>query len=54
MIRRLKFLEFPGGSDYREVEFAIGERKGKWDITFVFLPGSNFDFKSFRFIPEQV
>jgi beta-galactosidase len=49
-----EILEFPGGSEYKEVEFAIGERKGKWNITFVFLPGSNFDFKSFRFIPEQV
>ncbi len=26
--------------------------KGKQDIAFVFLPGSNFDFKAFRFIGE--
>lgn len=29
-------------------EFALPERSGKWDLTFVFLPGSNFDFEWFQ------
>ena len=29
-------------------EFALKERTGKWDLTFVFLPGSNFDFEWFE------
>ena len=45
-----EILEFPETSEYKEATFQIDNRKGKWDITFVFLPGSDFDFKSFRFI----
>ena len=45
-----EILEFPQTSEYKEVTFQIDNRKGKWDITFVFLPGSDFDFKTFRFI----
>ena len=44
-----EILEFPQSDEYKEVTFQIGERKGKWDITFVFLPGSDFDFSTFRF-----
>ncbi|SFC21792.1 DUF4982 domain-containing protein [Butyrivibrio sp. YAB3001] len=44
-----EILEFPQTDEYSEVTFEIGEKKGNWDISFVFLPGSNFDFKSFRF-----
>lgn len=29
-------------------EFALKERTGKWDLTFVFLPGSHFDFEWFE------
>ena len=45
-----EILEFPKTSEYKEVTFPIANRKGKWDITFVFLPGSDFDFKTFRFM----
>ncbi len=44
-----EILEFPQTSEYKEVTFPIETRKGKWDITFVFLPGCDFDFKTFRF-----
>ena len=44
-----EILEFEQCSDYTERKFAISERKGIWNASFVFLPGSNFDFKSFRF-----
>ena len=42
-------LEFPQSAEYTKVSFPISEKKGRYDISFVFLPGSNFDFKSFRF-----
>ena len=29
-------------------EFPLKERTGKWDLTFVFLPGSHFDFEWFE------
>ena len=45
-----EILEFPQSDEYKEVTFQIGEKKGLWDISFVFLPGSDFDFRSFRFL----
>lgn len=44
-----QILEFPESADYTEAEFALEPVDGKWDVTFVFLPGSSFDFDSFRF-----
>ena len=44
-----EILEFKQSSDYEEQSFEIAKRTGTWNISFVFLPGSNFDFKSFRF-----
>ena len=42
-------LEFPHTTDYEEKTFALSPVKGRQKISFVFLPGSNFDFKWFRF-----
>ena len=42
-------VAFPGSEDYREVYFDLENVKGKWDVSFVFMPGSCFDFESFRF-----
>ncbi|SFU77111.1 glycoside hydrolase family 2 TIM barrel-domain containing protein [Butyrivibrio sp. M55] len=44
-----EILEFPKSSDYTTKTFSIGKRTGKWDVSFIFLPGSYFDFKSFIF-----
>ncbi|MCR5557372.1 MAG: DUF4982 domain-containing protein [Butyrivibrio sp.] len=44
-----EILEFHQSSDYEEQSFDIAKREGVWNVAFVFLPGSNFDFKSFRF-----
>ncbi len=44
-----EILEFEQCDEYTERHFAIEERKGVWNLSFVFLPGSNFDFESFRF-----
>lgn len=43
-------IEFKETADYQEKEFEIEKTKGKKDITFIFLPGSNFDFSYFKFL----
>lgn len=45
-----RVVEFPHSDDYTTMEFDIEPVKGKQKVIFVFLPGSNFDFKWFRFI----
>lgn len=42
-------VEFPGSEDWTEVSFALEPVYGKQDVTFLFLPGCDFDFSSFRF-----
>ena len=42
-------IEFPHTDDYEEKTFEIKPVTGEQKISFVFLPGSNFDFKWFRF-----
>ena len=42
-------IEFPHTDSYEEKNFEIAPVKGAQKISFVFLPGSNFDFKWFRF-----
>ena len=42
-------IEFPHTDSYEEKNFKIAPVKGAQKISFVFLPGSNFDFKWFRF-----
>jgi len=44
-----EILEFEKCYEYEEKSFAINKKEGKWDVSFIFLPGSNFDFKSFYF-----
>ena len=45
-----EILEFEESTDYITKKFPISQRTGTWEISFVFLPGSNFDFKAFKFI----
>jgi len=47
---RKVLLEFNKSNDYIEQEFDIGEIKGLCDVSFVFLPGSDFNLEWFRFI----
>ena len=42
-------IEFAHTDDYEEKSFEIEKVTGQKKISFVFLPGSNFDFKWFRF-----
>ena len=46
-------VEFPSGEKYSSQRFKIKLVKGKWDVTFIFLPGSSFDFESIQFIPVR-
>lgn len=41
--------EFTGADDYTEREFDLSGISGKCKVSFAFLPGSDFDFRSFRF-----
>ena len=42
-------LPFPHSEEYREIRFPVQKVTGEQKVTFVFLPGCNFDFKWFRF-----
>jgi beta-galactosidase len=46
---RIQLLEFKRSSEYAEQEFLLEPIYGNTDIQFVFLPGSSFDFKWFKF-----
>lgn len=47
---KTQLLEFELAEDYTTRAFDISKISGKTDISFMFMPGSKFDFKSFRFI----
>lgn len=44
-----RIIEFEKTSDWKEKTFSIEGVSGKCKVTFLFLPGSNFDFKYFKF-----
>ena len=44
-----RILEFKHSRDFQEKTFDIGSIEGCGEIEFLFLPGSNFDFRWFRF-----
>lgn len=44
-----QIAEFGRSTDYIEKEFELEAVKGKQTVSFVFLPGSNFDLKWFQF-----
>ncbi len=46
-----QLVEFTMCGEYTEKEFSLTPVKGKWDVSFVFLPGSCFDLKSVQFLP---
>ena len=43
-----QILEFPASEEYISRQFDLEPVSGKWEVTFVFLPGSCFDFESFQ------
>ena len=42
-------IEFPHTDSYEEKTFCLSPVKGLQKISFVFLPGSDFDFSGFQF-----
>lgn len=46
-----QLVEFPMCGEYTEKEFSLTPVKGKWDVSFIFLPGSCFDLQSVQFLP---
>jgi beta-galactosidase len=46
-------FEIPYSADYEEYEFKVNKVTGKQKVSFLFLPGSSFDFKWFQFYPEE-
>lgn len=44
-----QIIEFVQSEQYEEREFELEKIAGKQNVTFIFLPGSNFDFGWFRF-----
>lgn len=48
-----RLLEFPHADEYTPVTFDIDRIAGKNNIAFVFLPGTQFDMKSFRFTKTE-
>ncbi|KUP21250.1 sugar-binding domain-containing protein [Paenibacillus sp. DMB5] len=48
-----QLVEFPGADSYTVREFALEPVHGAQTVTFLFLPGSNFDLQWFRFLPGE-
>lgn len=48
--RTSQMVEFKQASEYEVQEFEIEEISGNQTVTFIFLPGCNFNFKTFQFI----
>ena len=44
-----RVVEFPGSEDWTAVTFPLEPVYGKQDVTFLFLPGCDFDLMEFRF-----
>lgn len=44
-----QIVEFPEGNEYTSQTFALMPVTGKVTVTFVFMPGSCFDFQAFQF-----
>lgn len=49
-----QLVEFPMCGEYTEKAFSLTPVKGKWDVSFVFLPGSCFDLQSVQFLSGGV
>ena len=41
--------EFQRSDDYTVMSFPMPHVTGEWDVSFIFLPGSDFDFEAFKF-----
>jgi beta-galactosidase len=48
-----QIVEIPYSADFKEYEFRLNKVTGKQKVSFLFLPGSSFDFKWFHFYAEE-
>lgn len=48
-VQKSQVIEFARAEDYTERSFELSQLTGVNDISFVFMPGSNFDFAWFKF-----
>ncbi|MCR5501957.1 MAG: DUF4982 domain-containing protein [Lachnospiraceae bacterium] len=51
--KRHEVFEFRGTDNYVSKEFGFSPIRGSGKLTFLFLPGSEFDFQSFRFYKKE-
>lgn len=49
-VQQRRVVEFPGSEAWTELAFPLEPVYGKQDVTFLFLPGCDFDFMEFRFL----
>ena len=49
-VQQRRVVEFPGSEAWTELTFPLEPVYGKQDVTFLFLPGCDFDFMEFRFL----
>jgi len=47
--QKAQTIDFPYTENYQEMRFPLEAETGMKEVHFIFLPGSNFDFKWFRF-----
>ena len=47
-----RVVEFPGSEAWTELTFPLEAVYGRQDVTFLFLPGCDFDFMEFRFVRD--
>jgi len=47
-----RLIDFGGSNEFAEQIFDIEDISGRNDVEFLFLPGSKFDFRSFRFFKK--
>lgn len=45
-----QLIEIPGSNDYKEYSFPLKSKRYSGTVSFLFLPGSDFDLKYFEFI----
>ena len=48
-VQKSQVIEFEMAEEYTERSFDISPITGVNDVSFVFMPGSNFDFSWFKF-----
>ncbi len=51
--RMVELLEIEPSEQIEPHDFPFDKKEGKWNVTLLFLPGSNFDLESLQFQPIE-